>query len=122
MFFGETLNSQSVSLIFLPPLPSLSSINGRRQTVSEMLEGTGERRGGGTCNGLGSHPGGVAILLVAQCYGNWDKHGLFHSIVSSSFCKNLQPLHGLCNFSFFRVLPSVLDSDEVSHISIVLFC
>ena len=47
MFFGETLNSQSVSLIFLPPLPSLSSINGRRQTVSEMLEGTGERRGGG---------------------------------------------------------------------------
>ena len=47
MFFGETLNSQSVSLIFLPPLPSLSSINGRRQIVSEMLEGTGERRGGG---------------------------------------------------------------------------
>ena len=47
MFFGETLNSQSVSLIFLPPLPSLSSINGRGQTVSEMLEGTGERRGGG---------------------------------------------------------------------------
>lgn len=79
-------------------------------------------RGGGTCNGLGSHPGGVAILLVAQCYGNWDKHGLFHSIVSSSFYKNLQPLHGSCNFSFFRVLPSVLDSDEVSHISIVLFC
>lgn len=122
MLFRETLNSQSVSLIFLPPLPSLSSINGRRQTVSEMLEGTGERKGGGTCNGLGSHPGGVAILLVAQCYGNWDRHGLFHSIVSSSFYKNLQPLHGLCNFSFFRVLPSVLDSDEVSHISIVLFC
>ena len=87
-----------------------------------MLEGTGEGKGGGTCNGLGSHPGGVAILLVAQCYGNWDKHGLFHSIVSSSFYKNLKPLHGLCNFSFFRVLPSVLDSDEVSHISIVLFC
>ena len=84
MFFGETLNSQSVSLIFLPPLPSLSSINGRRQTVSEMLEGTGERRGG-ACNGLGSHPGGVGILLVAQCYGKCDRHGLFHSIVSSLF-------------------------------------
>ena len=79
-------------------------------------------RGGGTCNGLGSHPGGVGILLVAQCYGKCDRHGLFHSIVSSLFYSNLQPLHGLCNFSFFRVLPSVLDSDEVSHISIVLFC
>lgn len=45
-------------------------------------------RGGGegrTCNGLGSHPGGVALLLVAQCCGNWDSHGLFHSIVSSLF-------------------------------------
>ena len=26
-----------------------------------------------TCDGLASHPGGVAILLVASCYGNWDK-------------------------------------------------
>ena len=23
--------------------------------------------------GLASHPGGVSILLVASCYGNWDK-------------------------------------------------
>ena len=26
-----------------------------------------------TCDGLASHPGGVAILLVASFYGNWDK-------------------------------------------------
>ena len=26
-----------------------------------------------TCDKLASHPGGVAILLVASCYGNWDK-------------------------------------------------
>ena len=25
------------------------------------------------CDGLASHPGEVAILLVASCYGNWDK-------------------------------------------------
>ena len=25
-----------------------------------------------TCDGLTSHPGGVAILLVASCYRNWD--------------------------------------------------
>ena len=28
---------------------------------------------GVTCDGLAFHPGGVAILLVASCYGNWDK-------------------------------------------------
>ena len=28
---------------------------------------------GVTCDGLASHPGGVAILLVASCYGNRDK-------------------------------------------------
>ena len=26
-----------------------------------------------TCDGLASHPGGVAILLVASCYRNQDK-------------------------------------------------
>ena len=26
-----------------------------------------------TCDRLASHPGGVAIFLVASCYGNWDK-------------------------------------------------
>ena len=41
--------------------------------------GTSERSGkpdemlGVTCDGLASHPGGVAILLVASCYGNRDK-------------------------------------------------
>ena len=25
------------------------------------------------CDGLASHPGGVAILLVTSCYRNWDK-------------------------------------------------
>ena len=29
---------------------------------------------GVTCDGLASHPGGVAILLVASRYGNLDKH------------------------------------------------
>ena len=28
---------------------------------------------GVTCDGLASHPGGVAILLVSSCYGNRDK-------------------------------------------------
>ena len=26
-----------------------------------------------SCDGLESHPGGVAIFLVASCYGNRDK-------------------------------------------------
>ena len=26
-----------------------------------------------TCDGLASHPGGIAILLVGSCYGNRDK-------------------------------------------------
>ena len=32
-----------------------------------------EIAGGVTCDGLASHPGGVAIFLVASCYGNRDK-------------------------------------------------
>ena len=28
---------------------------------------------GVTCDGVAFHPGGVAILLVASCYGNRDK-------------------------------------------------
>ena len=41
--------------------------------------GTGELSGkpdemlGVTCDGLASHPGGVAILLDASCNGNRDK-------------------------------------------------
>ena len=30
---------------------------------------------GVTCDGLASHPGEVAILLVASCYGNRDSSG-----------------------------------------------
>ena len=28
---------------------------------------------GVTCDGQASHPGGVEILVVTSCYGNWDK-------------------------------------------------
>ena len=42
----------------LTVLSSPRSINGYQQTVDEML--------GVTCDGLASHPGGVAILLVAS--------------------------------------------------------
>ena len=39
-----------------------------------------------TCNGLAfpCHPGGVAILLVALCYGNWDKLQLCGPLGSSA--------------------------------------
>ena len=30
---------------------------------------------GVTCDGPATHPGGVAILLVASCYKNWNKRG-----------------------------------------------
>ena len=36
-------------------------------------QGNRKKCWGVTCDGLASHPGGVAILLVASCYGNWDK-------------------------------------------------
>ena len=35
--------------------------------------GVGVRGGLPSCNGLASHPEGVAILLVASCYRNRDK-------------------------------------------------
>ena len=41
--------------------------------------GTGELSGkpdemlGVTWDALASHPGGVAIVLVTSCYGNWNK-------------------------------------------------
>ena len=37
---------------------------------------SGKPGGRVTCDGLASHPGEVAILLVTSCYGNWDKLGL----------------------------------------------
>ena len=53
LFLGKTLYSQCLS--------PLRSINGYQQTVRE------------TFDGLASHPGGVATLLVASCYGNREK-------------------------------------------------
>ena len=46
---------------------------------------------GVTCDGLASHPGGVAILLVASCYGNREKLRLCGPLGS---CANL-------TFTFF---------------------
>ena len=37
------------------------------------LSGKPDEMLGVTYDGLASHPGGVAILLVASCYGNRDK-------------------------------------------------
>ena len=37
------------------------------------LSGKPDKILGVTCDGLASHLGGVAILLVASCYGNQDK-------------------------------------------------
>ena len=57
--------------------------------------GTGELSGnpdemlGVTCDGLASHPGGVAILLVTSCYSNrdmlWQCGPLGSSGVSTTF-------------------------------------
>ena len=35
---------------------------------------------GVTGDGLASHPGGIVIILVASCYGNWDKLQLFEPL------------------------------------------
>ena len=40
---------------------------------TSKLSGKPDEMLGGSCDGLASHPGGVAILLIATCYGNWDK-------------------------------------------------
>ena len=40
---------------------------------TSKLSGKPNETLGVTCGGLASHPGGVAILLVASCYGNRDK-------------------------------------------------
>ena len=41
--------------------------------TGELLGKPDEMLGGLTCDGLASHPGGVAIFLVASCYRNRDK-------------------------------------------------
>ena len=63
VFSGKTLYSHSASLH-----PG-SRINEYQQTVREKLRKCWKV----TCDGLASHPGGVAILLVASCYRNQDK-------------------------------------------------
>ena len=40
---------------------------------TNKLTGKPDEMLGVTCDGLASHPGGVAILLVASCYRNWDE-------------------------------------------------
>ena len=57
VFLGKALYSHSASL-HPGVLMGTSKLSGK---PDEML------------NGLASHPGAVAILLVASCYGNWDK-------------------------------------------------
>ena len=61
--------------------------------------GTGELSGkpgemlGVTCDGLASHPGGVAILLVASCYGNRDKLRRATRLVCKTFfCTSIKML------------------------------
>ena len=60
VFLGKTLNSHSASLHpgVLKWVPANCQDN-----LTKMLAQV-------TCDRLASHPGGVAILLVASCYGN----------------------------------------------------
>ena len=55
--------------------------------------GTGEFTASGKPrDGLASHPGGVETLLVASCYGNWDKlrpDGPLGSYADFTTCINL---------------------------------
>ena len=48
--------------------------------------------GGVTCDGLASHPGGVAILRVVSCYGNRDK------------LRQCGPVWPECGFTFTSLL------------------
>jgi len=43
-----------------------------------------------TCNGLASHPGGVAIFLVASCY--WNQNKLWHLWATRLVRLNLFPV------------------------------
>ena len=56
VFLGKTLYSHSISLH--------PRVNGQGNLTKYWEV---------TCDGPASHPGGVAILLVASCYRNWDK-------------------------------------------------
>ena len=65
VFLGKTLNSNTVPV----------STQGYKW-VPVNCKGNRTKcwgEGAVTCNGLASHPGGVAMLLVASCYKNQDK-------------------------------------------------
>ena len=51
----------------------MTSLVYERETSTGELSRKPDEMLGVTCDGLASHPGGVAILLVASCNGNRDK-------------------------------------------------
>ena len=53
------------------------------------LSGKPDEMLGVTCDGLASHPGGVAIFLVDSCYRNRDKRVSMGLTVSRKTVKNL---------------------------------
>ena len=58
---------------------------------------------GVTCDGLAKHPiqEGVAILLVASCYKNWDKLRLYGKMI---WAFNFFSLDNLSNCRFIMVI------------------
>ena len=65
--------------------------------------------GGYTCDGLASHPGGVAILLVASCYRNLNKLRLCGPLGS---CADIT--HGGTT-NIMERLASVCNSHMIDH-------
>ena len=66
-FLGKTLYSHNASL-HPGVLVGTDKLSGKPHKTTRWGGG-----GGVTCDGLASHPGGVAIFLVASCHRNWDK-------------------------------------------------
>ena len=77
----SVLDSRQAKRSGFKPWPgSLRCVLGQDTLLSQCLslprsinECRRQNAWGVTCDGLASHPGGVAILLVASCYGNRDK-------------------------------------------------
>ena len=72
------------------------------QRGTSKLSGKPDEMLGVTCDGLASHPppGGVAILLVASCYGNRDKLRLCGPLGSCADC--FFKLTGFCLLFSYR--------------------